>query len=161
MTTNIIFKDRTGAIKGSINTHHGDDPLFIRDMTASHLATSGVFQDFGKAGDTITVERGLPLGVGIVPGEGKLEKLCSGQCADEESGSTVSTYHVIDDALMGELETMYDEGNMGGYSDLVLSTLGLESDFGEIAPGARYTTYSVERVSLDLVVVIETVALNV
>lgn len=161
MTTNIIFKDRTGAIKGSINTHHGDDPLFIRNMTASHLAASGVFQDFGKAGDTITVERGLPIGAGIVPGEGKLEKLCSGQYADEESGSTVSTYHVIDDALMVELETMYNEGNMSGYSDLVLSALGLESDFGEIAPGARYTTYSVERVSLDLVVVIETVALNV
>lgn len=161
MTTNIIFKDRTGTVKGSINTHHGDDTLFIRDMTASHLAASGVFQSFGKEGDTITVERGLPIGAGIVPGEGKLEKLCSGQYADEESGSTVSTYHIIDEFLMGELETMYDEGNMGGYNDLVLSILGLESDYGEIAPGARYTTYSVERVSLDLVVVIETVALNV
>lgn len=161
MTTNIILKDRTGKTKGSINTHHGDDRVFLRDMTASHLAASGVFQDFGAEGDTLTIERGLPLGVGIVPGEGKLEKLCSGQYADEESGSTVTTYHVIDESLMWELETMYDEGNTPGYDNLVLSILGLESDYGEIAPGARYTTYSVERVSLDLVIVIETVSMNI
>lgn len=158
--TNIIFKDRTGAVKGSVNTNH-DDRAFIRDLTVDNLAPGDVFAKFGAPGDTITVERGLPAGVGIVPGEGKLEKLCSGQCADEESGSTVSTYHVIDESLMVELETMFDEGNIAGYDDLVLSVLGLESDCGEIAPGARYTTYSVERVSLDLVVVIETVSMNI
>lgn len=159
--TNIIFKDKTGTVKSSIVTKHGGDPRYIRDMTASHLSASGAFQNFGKEGDTLSVEREPYIGAGIAPGKGKLEKLCSGQYADEECGSTVSTYHIIDDSLVVELETMHDEGNVGGYADLVLSTLGLESDYGEIAPGARYTTYSVERVSLDLVVVIETVALNV
>ncbi len=159
--TNIVFKDKTGAVKGSINTHH-DDPLFIRDMTASHIATSGVFQNFGKEGDTITVERGLPAGLGLTPGEGKLEKLCSGGYTPSgESHSVASLYHIADASIMWELEQLHDAGDHAGYEDLIKSILHLEDDFGEIAPGARYTTYAVERVLIDLVAVIQTDALNV
>lgn len=158
--TNIIFKDRTGAVKGSVNTNH-DDRAFIRDLTVDNLAPGDVFAKFGAPGDTLTVERGFPIGAGNAPGEGKLEKLCSGRYADEERDSTVTIYHVVDESLAEELETMYENENVTGYDDVVLSILELESDYGHIAPGARYTTYSVERVSFDLVVVIETVALNV
>lgn len=160
--TNIIFKNSRGEIEGAINTHHNDPP-FIRELAADAIGSSrGAFGGFGKLGDSITVERGLPVGLGLNPGEGKLEKLCSGNyLPSEESHSTVSLYHIVDEALMWELEQLHDEGDRGGYSRLVQSILNLEDYFGEVAPGERYTTYTVERVALDLVAVIETESINV
>lgn len=161
MSTNIIFKDKTGQIKGSVNTHHNDEPTFIRALTADNLAPGDVFAKFGAPGDSITVENGLPVEAEKPHGAGKLEKLCSGQFADNESGSAVTVYRIVDEALMVDLDLDLDAGNRVGYEDTVLSILGLENYRGEVAPGALYTTYDVERINLELVSVIETVALNV
>lgn len=164
--TNIILKNRAGTIKGSINTNH-DDALFLRDMTASHLTTSGVFQKFGEEGDTLAIERGFPIcaSTAHVPGAGKLERLCSANYrdnGDEPDASAVTIYHIVDEALMWEIESMLDEGNRAGFDDLVLEILDLHDESGyEIAPGAAYTTYSVERVALELVSVIETRSFNI
>lgn len=160
--TNIIFKNGLGEIEGAINTHH-DDPPFIRELAADAIGSSrGAFGGFGKLGDSITVERGLPVGLKLNPGEGKIKKLCSGgYLPSEESHSTISLYHIVDEALMWELEQLYAKGDNGEYSRLIQSVLGLESDLGEIAPGAHYTVYDAVRVSLDLVAVIRTDSLNI
>ncbi len=160
--TNIIFRNGQGKIEGAINTHH-DDPAFIRELAADAVVSSrATFGGFGRPGDTITIERGLPTSLGLNPGEGKLEKLCSGNfLPDEEAASTVSIYHIVDEGLMWELAQLHDAGEYGEYSSLVCSILQLEEDSGEIAPGARFTTYTVKRVALDLIAIIKTDSMNI
>lgn len=155
----LALKAKDGTIKASIITHH-EERAFLRDLVAESMRPGEAFGKFGSLGDTISVER-----YEAAPASDKLVRLCSSEFQpyeDEPDIVTVAVYRVIDEAVKDELDRLLAGESHAIFEGYVLNLLGLTDGRAyNVAPGAKYSTYDVERIVRDLIAVREVRSMNI